>query len=60
MNLMQSQQMSHELTILYLKQHPDILNSDINNAKEMVDKVAAINKNFFDAIKTNENFNGLY
>lgn len=60
MTLAQSQQMAHELTMLYLKQHPNILNTDIGNAQDTVDKIASINRKFFDAIKTNRNFDGLY
>lgn len=60
MTLAQSQQMAHELTMLYLKQHPDILNADINNVQETVNRIALINRKFFDAIKTNRSFDGLY
>lgn len=60
MSLAQSQQLAHELTILYLKQHPDILSADIDDVQSTVDKIAEINRNFLDAIKTNRNFDGLY
>lgn len=60
MSLAQSQQLAHELTILYLKQHPDILNVDLDNVQNTVDKIAEINRKFLDAIKTNRNFDGLY
>lgn len=60
MSLAQSQQLAHELTILYLKQHPDILNVDLDNVQNTVDKIVEINRKFLDAIKTNRNFDGLY
>lgn len=53
----QAQVMAHELTIEYIRAHPDILSGDINSIKDAVDKIADINVKFYEALATNEKFN---
>lgn len=56
----QAKLLAHELTIEYLKQHTDIMSDNANHIKNIVDKIAIINKGFYDEIKNNEILNQLY
>lgn len=60
MTLVQAQQMAHELTMLYLQQHPNVLDNTLDNIPKTVDVVADINRKYFDAIIHNPKFDGLY
>lgn len=60
MTLIQAQQMAHELTMLYLQQHPNVLDDVLDNIPKTVDLVADINKRYFDALIHNKKFDGLY
>lgn len=60
MTLAQAQQMAHELTMLHLQQHPNILDDVLENIPKTVDIVADINKRYFDALIQNNKFDELY
>lgn len=46
----QAKQLAHELTIEYIKANPTYLQDVRNNIPKMVDMIADINKNFYEAI----------
>ena len=60
MSCAQAQALAHELTIEYIRNHKDILSDVINNIPDMVDKIADINRRFYDSIIHNNKFDGLY
>lgn len=60
MTIAQSQALAHELTIEYIRNHKDILDDVLDNIPKMVDKIADINRRFYDSIIHNNKFDGLY
>lgn len=52
--------LAHELTIEFIRNHKDILDDVLDNIPKMVDKIADINRRFYDSIIHNDKFNGLY
>ena len=53
----QAKALAHELTMEYLKQHPDIMKYEYD---VIVEKVADINQHFFNAIIKNRTLQNLY
>lgn len=49
---------AYEMTMAYIKQHPNIMES--SNISEVVDKIADIQKEFNTAIMNNSKFNSLF
>ena len=60
MNLEQAKILAHKLTIEYVKQHRDVMGDDASRIRNIVNDIAFINKNFYDAIIKNDIFNQLY
>ena len=55
-----AKRLAHELTIEFIRNHKDILNDVLDNIPKMVDKIADINRRFYDSIIHNNKFDGLY
>lgn len=55
-----AKKLAHELTMEFIRNHKDILDDVLDNIPKMVDKVADINRRFYDSIINNKNFDGLY
>lgn len=60
MSSAQAKQLAHELTIEYIRNHKDILSDVLDNIPKMVEKIADINKRFYDSIIHNKTLDGLY
>lgn len=60
MSTAQAQQLAHELTIEYIRANPCYLQDVKDNIPKMVDKIADINKCFYDAIIFHKVLNSLY
>lgn len=60
MNIEKAKILAHELTMLYIKQHNDIMSDTINYIPDMVKNIADINQKFYDEIIHNETLNKLY
>lgn len=60
MTKVQAQAMSHELTIEYIRTHPEILSGSIDTIEDMVDKIADINIKFYTALNANKKFDKVY
>ncbi|MSS38967.1 hypothetical protein FYJ37_01030 [[Clostridium] scindens] len=56
----QAKQLAHELTIEYIKANPSYLQDVRDNIPQMVDKIADVNKRFYDAIIHHEVLTTLY
>lgn len=56
----QAKLLAHELTIEYIKAHPGYLSNSKENIPGLVDKIADINKRFYDAIIKNQTLSRLY
>ena len=55
-----AKRLAHELTIEFIRNHKDILNDVLDNIPKMVDKIADINRRFYNSIIHNNKFDGLY
>lgn len=55
-----AKQLAHELTMEYVKEKQMLSNPILENIPNMVTKFAEINKNFYDAIISNNTLNDLY
>lgn len=53
----QAKALAHELTMEYVRRHPDIMTHEFN---AIVEKIADINQKFFDSIIKNKILNNLY
>ena len=60
MSSAQAKQLAHELTIEFLRANPTYLKDVLDNIPKMVDKIADINKRFYDSIIHNKTLDGLY
>lgn len=60
MTQVQAKQLAHELTIEYLRANPAYLKDVRDNIPEMVDKIADINKRFYENIIHHEVLDKLY
>ena len=56
----QVQSMAYDLTLEYIKNHPDILSCNIDNIPETVDKIADISITFYKAISSNRKLDKIY
>lgn len=56
----QAKQLAHELTIEYIRTNRGYLSDVRDNIPDMVDKIADINKRFYDAIIHHEVLDKLY
>lgn len=55
-----AQVLAHELTIEYLRVRTALISDVDEKIPDMVDRVADINRKFYDAIIHNKKFDGLY
>lgn len=55
-----AKRLAHELTIEFIRNHKDILDDVLDNIPDMVDKIADINRRFYNSIIHNNKFDGLY
>ena len=60
MNIEKTKLFAHELTIEYVKQHTDIMSDTASHIDEIVEKIAIINQEFYNAISKNEKLSKLY
>lgn len=57
MNPEKAKTLAHELTMEYVRRHPDIMTHEFN---AIVEEIADINQKFFDSIIKNKTLNNLY
>ena len=60
MTVQNAKALAHELTIEYMKKHPNYLVDMRDNIPKIVDDFADINKRFYDALIHNETLDKLY
>lgn len=60
MNVEKVKLFAHELTIEYVKQHTDIMADNVLHINEIVEKIAKVNQEFYNAISKNDTLSKLY
>ena len=60
MNVEKAKLFAHELTIEYVKKHTDIMADNVLHINEIVEKIAKVNQEFYNAISKNDTLSKLY
>ena len=60
MNVEKAKLFAHELTLEYVKQHTDIMANNVSHINEIVEKIAKVNQEFYNAISKNDTLSKLY
>lgn len=55
-----ARRLAHELTMEYIRNHPNLFSGMIDDIPEITNRIADINRKFYDSIIHNDKFNGLY